>query len=111
MQIAQIYHGAVTNIAESELFHQKLLTLSRRRDTLYTRSKGTNERKEEIKMYNKSEIMKKAWELYRTAKANEKATWFLGEMVVFNKASFSESLKEAWAEVKRTIKVEAEATP
>ena len=61
-------------------------------------------------MYNKSEIMKRAWELYRTAKRNEKTTWFLGEMVVFNKASFSVSLKEAWATAKHEIKVEQEAS-
>ena len=60
-------------------------------------------------MYNKSKIMKRAWELYRTAKANERATWFLGEMVVFNKASFPASLKEAWAAAKHKIKVEQEA--
>ena len=47
--------------------------------------------------YNKSEIMKKAWSLYRMAQK-----WV-------EKKSFSWALTKAWAEAKETVKAAAEA--
>ena len=52
-------------------------------------------------MYNKSEIMKRAWELYKNDRANK---WSRNLY-----RNFGEALKSAWATAKHEIKAEQEA--
>ena len=56
-------------------------------------------------MYNKSEIMKRAWRIFKADKANHTGMYIVRRLY----KTFGEALKSAWATAKNDIRLEAEA--